>query len=354
MALDQEIVALGLDDALHRGQFLFSPLQARFPDFQQKSLRRFRRFGHVPFHLVRRMVFVAHQARGLGAQHRDLGEFVAVVRGAALAAARAVPLVHLFAQFAIVGVGHEALEGAAVETEHPGVRQLLLLRLGTGCAEHVVRQAGKIGLIGHDQFETVGFLQQVLAEHGGQFGQTGVDLLEALTRSSFQRGAAPHEIQVGQFEQPHLLFIQPQRLTLLVQRIDPRENLLVHVNRVPLTGQARGHLDVQFLQEIVGVGVVDVVEGVGHAPQGLPGYLERFDRVSEAGWFGVGANRGNLRAQLLDAPLEGRLEVLVTDAVERRNTVGRFPCLEKGIDVFRCGRHRCDRRPGRILGRRLF
>ena len=66
-------------------------------------------------------------------------------------------------------------EPAAIEAENPAFLALCS-RLGPGRSDHAGRQSGQFRFIRDEQFERLGFLQQVLPEHSVQFGNPAVDL----------------------------------------------------------------------------------------------------------------------------------------------------------------------------------
>jgi hypothetical protein len=305
------------------------------------------------------VVRVTQQLRCFRPQLGNLGQRIAVVTRAALRAARAVGGKHLLAQVALVGKGHEAFIGSAVQAEDPGVRPAFCLGLGLGRTDQAGRQARQLCWVRDHQLEGVRFLEHVLGEQGVQFGDARVDLLHPRLGLCVQRRAGAGEIEVGQLDQAQGLFVQAQRRPLLVDRIDPREQLLVQVDRVEFTGQSRVDLDLQLLQELVRIRVRDVAEGIGHPLQCGSRQLQRFEGVGEIRRLGVVADGRDLDAQLLEAAVECGRVMLVADAVERRYAVGGVPWLKEGIVVGdglgRLGGRRCGclrrRRRGLVAGR---
>ena len=306
--------------------------------FLQERFRLGGGLRHARFKLVGRVVRIAQDLGALGAQLGNLDQGIAVVVGAALRGPGPVGLVHLAAQFAIVREGHEPLVSAPVQSEHPAFFSTRL-GLGPGGTDHAVREAGQVRLIRHVQFESVGFLEQVLCEHGIEFGYPRIDFLHAHLVFLAQRGPAANEVAVRQLDQAHFLLVKAKRFSGFVNRLDPRKYFLIQQDRILFLRQARVDLDFQFLQGVVGIGIGDVSEHVVDADQQRPDQLQRFDGVLEGWRFRVVTDAGDIGALLFDTGFESGPVMLIPNQLEGRYAVGRVPFGEKRVLVFCCRHH---------------
>jgi len=132
-------------------------------------------------------------------------------------------------------------------------------------------------------------------------------------------------------DQGALLFGQAQRITLLVHRPDPLEQLRVQVDGVHVLGQLRRQRLLGGLQGRVGVRRGHGIEHQHGARQQRAGALHRLDGVGEGGRLGVVGDGADLAQVLAHPLLDRRLVVGVADAVERRGLERQRAGAQQGV-----------------------
>lgn len=145
----------------------------------------------------------AEQARQFLTQVEDLGHHRAVVVLAGVrplvGGAGAVGSVHLFAQGAVVGVGHHRVVAGEFRGDQPAIQLLGLRRLG-----HLrlgrVGEAGEGGFIGDVLGPGLGGVEQLVGEAAGQLGKLHLDLAVALLLLGWQIDTAQAEVAQGVVE----------------------------------------------------------------------------------------------------------------------------------------------------------
>ena len=170
-----------------------------------------------------------------------------------------------------------------------------------------------------DQCDVVDFLEHVLRKLGTKPGQFAVDLSQTRLLLVVQPCAGANEIPMGFFEQTQLFGIKAQAIALLVERINPGEQIRVQQDRIAVRRQPRRHLALDLLAGIIGVGTDQVEEHRGHPRQHPAAALHGHDGVVEAGCHGTGRDSLDLGQMLFHAALHGRDEVLVANLVEWRH-----------------------------------
>ena len=140
---------------------------------------------------------------------------------------------------------------------------------------------------------------------------------------------------MGVLEHGALLGIEAQRVALIEQRLDAREQRRIQIDRVAVFGVLRRQRFLGSLQGLVGVGAGEHEEHVGAAREQFAAALHGLDGVLEGRRLGVVGDGANFGQVLLHALFDGRLVVGVFQLVEGRR-----------LERQRAGRHQ------RILGRR--
>ena len=161
-------------------------------------------------------------------------------------------------------------------------------------------------------------LQRVLLERGLQRRELGVQRAQLGLAGLGQLRAGAHEVLVIAPQQARGFGVETQRIALLVQRVDAREQARVEVHLVAVRGELGRHLALHGLQLRIGVGAGQVVEDGLDASQHPARALHRDDGVVEGRLVRVGRDRLDLLAVFGDALLERRQEVVVADLVEAR------------------------------------
>ncbi|MNH08140.1 hypothetical protein D3C79_675480 [compost metagenome] len=146
------------------------------------------------------VVAKAEQLGQLAAQGEQLGHDGGVVPlagvRALLGGAGGEGLIQLGAQRAVVGIHHHRQVGGDVQGEQPTLLALVLSQL-TGGGLCALWQTGQFGLVAHQLAPALGRIQHVVAEAGGQLGETGLDLAVALLRLGGQAYAGQAKIAQG-------------------------------------------------------------------------------------------------------------------------------------------------------------
>jgi hypothetical protein len=140
-----------------------------------------------------------------------------------------------------------------------------------------------------------------------------------------------HEREALALDEVLRLGIEAEAVPLLVDRLHPRVELRVEVDRVGVRGELRRDLGLDLLDRRIRVRLVHVEEDLGHPRQQLARPLHRDDRVLERRRLGIRGDRVDLGALPLHALLEGGQVVGVLDAVERRGLVEERALRGEGI-----------------------
>ena len=172
-------------------------------------------------------------------------------------------------------------------------------------------------LVDHDG-AVRGGLEHVLLEARAQGGDLSVQHAQARLLRARQTRPVAYHLGVVARQQLQLLGVQLQARALAVQRVHPRPQRRVQLDRIRVRGELGRHLGIDALHLRIGVARVQPSEGAVHPLQQAPGTLQRNDGVVERGRLPVVRDGGNLAQLLGHARRVGRQEVLVVDAVERR------------------------------------
>ena len=146
-----------------------------------------------------------------------------------------------------------------------------------------------------------------------------------------QRCARTDKRSIALLDQAELLRLESQRLTVVVDRLDPGKQLRVQDDGVALRGELRRVLRVDLLDGVVAVGGEQHVErALGLLEPGARS-LERLDRVGERRWFGGPGDALDLRELVLHAQVERLGKIGARQTIERRHAVRQRAPLEQGI-----------------------
>jgi len=196
---------------------------------------------------------------------------------------------------------------------------------------HEFRKPGKLGFAVERQ--RVGLLvgEQVLAERGAELSQALDDLGETLLRRAIEGDASAATGYVIALEHALLFGGKIESVPPPCERIDAAEQCRVGADSVPVAGDLRGNLALDFKDCIVTVGAGEKMEDAFNARQGPAAQFERVDGIGKIRRLGPGADGLDLGLMFRDCAGIGRSEVLGLDARERRNSIGGRPMLEKRI-----------------------
>ena len=222
---EAEIAALPGDDRLQR---LFFPLRAqnaRRPDGLQQIERGVRRLRHCVGQAKMGEARIAEEARALGAQADHFGGDGAIVRFAAILAARGPGAEGFFAQIAPRRELQERLDAGARKRDAIFARMAALGRRARGAFDEKIRQALEIARV---QEQQEGFFvgQHILAELRAKARQPLGDLGEARLLLRRKPRAGAREVSMVAFEHARLLFIQTELFFTGLQRFDAGETAL--------------------------------------------------------------------------------------------------------------------------------
>ena len=198
------------------------------------------------------VIRITQQLGAIGAQLDDFSDGFGGVEFTAPAAAHG-RLVQSFAHGAVLQLRQRRLAGGVQQRDHPFA--FLAARLGGfgGDRDLRVRQTIQLGaIVDHDGGGVVA-LEHQLTELRRQRG----DLFVQRAQLGFLRvgeiGAGAHEVGVIALQQAQRLRIELQRLTLVVELLDAREQCGVQVNRIVVRRQLRRHLGLRLLDDRIGV-----------------------------------------------------------------------------------------------------
>ena len=245
----------------------------------------------------------------------------------------------LLAQVAPLGEGEEGNDVRARKRDHAGVGDAALARRLACRGADEVRQAGEVGLAAQHQLKARFVGEHVLAEAGGQVGEPLHHLGIALLRRAVHARAGAHEVGVIALEHAQLLVAEAELVAPIVERVDPREQGVVHVDAAVVRRQQRRHLALDRLQRRRGLARGEVVEQPGDPVEQAAGAVERGHGVVEGRRLARIADGADLREMVSHRHLERRGEVLGPGLGEWRQAVLAGPGLQQGVVVHGLGGH---------------
>lgn len=194
-----------------------------------------------------------------------------------------------------------------------------------------IGQAGEIGLALQLQPPARFLGQQVLGEAGGEFGELLRDPGIPAARFRRQFRAGEDKVEMDAFQQRQIFLIQCERIASRVQRVDAIEQARMHVDRIPVGGQARCHGAFHGLQGRAGFAGRQVAKQPADAGEKAAAAIERLHRVGESRrrrLAGDGIDLGQCGAH---SCFEGGFEVLGRDLTKWRKAVGTGPVPQQWI-----------------------
>ncbi len=195
-----------------------------------------------------------------------------------------------------------------------------------------VRQAVEIArLQQHEKGFFVG--QHILAELRAKACEPRGDFAEARLLLGRKPRAGAGEIQMIAFEHAGLFFIEANFRPRLgrPQRFDAGEQRFVEKSLAAVARQDRGHLALDRLQFVGGLGSREIEEHPRDPVEAASAALQRLDGVGECGWLRVLRNGVDVGPRLFERDLESRPEMLRLDACERRRLERSGPRRKKGV-----------------------
>ena len=285
----------------------------------QEGEHLLRGLGHAVFDGIICISLVTQQVRAPEAEIQDLVDVFQVVE-LATHALGVVGRPELATQLAVLAITEEGAEARIVERVNPAFQAACGRLFGTHVT-HILRQAGKVRLVGDMQRVGVGRGEHVLAElqggHGEFFLQLGVDLLVLVGKV----GTAAGELFVGFFEQFGLFGGQIQAFPAVVDGLDALKELRVEHDGHGELGQQRGNLLGQVLHLVVGAGLVEIEEDVADAGHGFARVGQGFDGVGEGRSLGIVHDGLNLCLAFFNSLKESGFVVFRLDFVKRGRAV---------------------------------
>ena len=179
-------------------------------------------------------------------------------------------------------------------------------------------------------------LEHALAEAGAEHREPLADLGEPLPRRRVEPGAGAPENHEIPFQHAGLLGVEAGGLGF--ERGEPREQGRVHMDGVPVGGQARHDIALEREQRLVAVGADEGEEHCGHPGERPARAFERRDGVGEGRRGRLRRDRHDLVAVLRERRREGRAEMLGRDRGERGRRKRRVPGGEERVRAGREGR----------------
>ena len=255
---DLEAALRGVDLLLDRGRLAARLRGRRRHEAGQQLLRVRRRLRHLVVEHVVRPRREPEELRLLGPQSRQLHDRGLRVVGPAVVAARHRGREDALAEGAVLERGERRLLGRVLHAEEPFPVQLLLLRGVGGRGEVAFRQAGEVGLPVHDDGGGVRVGEELVGVLRRQGGELFVELREPGLVGGAEVGAGAHEEEAVALDEVLRLRVEPERVALVVDRLDAGVELRVHVDRVVVGRDLRRELGLDLLERLVRIRLLDV------------------------------------------------------------------------------------------------
>ena len=298
-------------------------------------------------HHVVGVCVVAQQLCHFASQIDEPTADVEVVFGVVVQADRVFRHIHLPAQLALRGIGHEGRVGGRVERENPAVLTLFPGRLRSSLTCRF-GQSVELFLIGDVQFESLVFLQQVLRElQREQAGLLG-EMAQAFLVFVAEQRTTSHKTVVAVAQQ-HFLFGRQRfgvqlsaiglRFTpkiIVINPLDALEKRLVEHHVVFVLREDGSQLLRELVELVVGFGAEHVREHGRYAVEQVVivfalARVHARNGVLESGLFGVVDGFLNLLIVASDALQKGLFVVFKLDSVEGNGVVRRVVRLKKRV-----------------------
>ncbi len=253
-----------------------------------------------------RVTFIADEAGALGPEPHHFGGDLAIVRRAAVFAARGPGAKSVFAQVPSRRELQERLDARPRQRNGILARMAALGGDARGARDEKIRQAVEIGLV--QQHEPRFFVRQhILPELSAKRRQPLGDRGEARLGLRRQARAGAGEIEMIALEHARLFGRKPEPVSFRLQSVNAREQRIVQEGLVAMARQDRRDIALDRLQFIIGRRACEIEEDVFHLLEVAPAALERLDRVGEGGGAGFAATASiSSRASLSAAWKAGR------------------------------------------------
>ena len=223
-----------------------------------------------------------------------------------------------------VGERHEQrLLRGVLERDHVLALEPAILGVVRRGGDLGVAQSRQIGTLVGDERPGLGAGDELLLERRLQGRGFLVDLAQSRLVGLGEAGAGAHEVVVVHLEQHPRFRIERELVALGMDRLDPGEQLRIHVDGVVVRGKLGRLLGLDAVEHVVGVGLDHGVERLVHAVEHAPRLLHGDDRVCERRRGGIVGDRLDLGEMLPHPLLEGGLVVAVPDLVEGRRLKGQ-------------------------------
>ena len=190
--------------------------------------------------------------------------------------------IHLPAQLALVGIGHEGAVAGSLEGEEPALFALFLGSQSSGL-NLAFGETAQVGLVGQVELEGVGLLQHVLLKLEGCLTQLHLQARKLLLLFGREHGSVAHEGLIHIVEQR--LFLGLQGAMVGVDGPNALPQGFVEHNLVAVLGQYGRHLLGQGVHLVVGVGTEQIEKHVADARQRA--VASGNDGVLESGLLGI-------------------------------------------------------------------
>ena len=278
-------------------------------------------FRHTVSEDIVRGVVVAEEFGLLDTQLHLADDDRFVVMVVVVVAAGGISHQQFLAQLAVLAVLEDRRERGALGREEPLTRM-------TGCRSFfcsrslgTLRQTFQLRLVFHKILVGVGLCHHVVAELQGQQRELLIDSFEALFLVLRQVGAVVCKGLVGLRHKAHLLGVETQLLTLVVNKLHALEEFVVEDDAVAQLREHRTHLLGDRVHLVVAVRLEDIEEHALYAVQQKACAVERHNRVLE-GRLGFVIHDGiYLRLVLRDSRLKSRQIVLVLHLIKSRHAI---------------------------------
>ena len=327
---DLEVAALAGGDFLQRLLLLAGAGDAGRPNRFEKIERSLGRFRHRVGEAIVRVSLIAEQPRALGPQAHHFGGDLAIVRRAAVFAARGPGAKGGLAQIAPRRELQERLDARSRQSDGVFAGMAAIGGGARGAGDEEIRQAVEIGL--GEQHEPVFFvLEHILPELSAERRQPLGDRGETRLGLRRQTRAGAGEIEMIALEHARLFGRKPEFVSLRLQSVDALEQRVVEIGLVAMAREDRRDLALDRLQFIIGRRACEIEEDTSHPLEAAPAALERLDRVGEGRGRRVCGDGVDFVPRVLQRSLKSGPEMTRLDALERRRLERPGPGFKQRI-----------------------
>jgi hypothetical protein len=177
----------------------------------------------------------------------------------------------------------------------------------------------------------------MLAELGAQRREPLGDGGEPRLLFAIEARAGAAEVGVVALQHARLLGGEAGLVSLLPQGVDPADQGVVEADGVAVRGELRGHLPLDRLQGVVGMGPGKAEEDRRYLVERLAGALHGHDGVIERRRGRISGDGVDLGEVRLERFRERRDEVFRPDRLERRHPERRGPVGQQRVGMGRNG-----------------